>query len=248
MAVLKIEEYRQKNGTDILKVLLKPTKLFPEEAYFYCDALDEELVRSYTWNLLSQKQPYVRAVCWDYYMGAQTKRFHREKAFNILGYYLDCINHVDGIEFDNIDKNLDPVSQQQNCWCKPSKGYSIDGRNFVPYVVVNSHNIWGKCVGTEVEACQSAYQLEVTYEDYRYEFLKDRRKDADILDLERTGQISEEEAVYRHVLRYADNAWYIYRYDLFNYFKDNHIPIPAYSIDSNGFMCHSVTGQRLCPI
>ena len=35
--------------------------------------------------------------------------------------------------------------------------------------------------------------------------------DLDILDLERTGQISEEEAIYRHVLRYAaDNAWYVF--------------------------------------
>ena len=76
-----------------------------------------------------------------------------------------------------------------------------------------------------------------------YSFLKDRRKDIDILDLERTGQISEDEAVYRHVLRYADNAWYLYRYNLFEYFKDNNIPIPVYAIDDEGFMTHHITGQ-----
>lgn len=51
MAVDRIEKYRQKNGEDVLKAILKPTKLFPEGAYFYCDAIDEELVRQYTWFL-----------------------------------------------------------------------------------------------------------------------------------------------------------------------------------------------------
>ena len=41
MAVLRIEKYRQKNGNDVLKVILKPTQRFPE-GYFYCDASDEE--------------------------------------------------------------------------------------------------------------------------------------------------------------------------------------------------------------
>lgn len=78
---------RQKNGNDVLKVILKPTQRFPE-GYFYCDASDEELVRSYTWRLMTQKHPYVRA---DSY---QTLRFHREKAHNILDYYPDYINHI----------------------------------------------------------------------------------------------------------------------------------------------------------
>ena len=68
------------------------------------------------------------------------------------------------------------------------------------------------------------------------------------MDLERTGQISEDEAVYRHVLRYADNAWYLYRYNLFEYYKDNNIPIPVYAIDDEGFMTHHITGQRLYPL
>lgn len=67
--------------------------------------------------------------------------------------------------------------------------------------------------------------------------------------MERTGQISEEEAVYRHVLRHAaDNAWYVYRYNLFEYFRDNHLKVPDYAIDGEGYMTHLVTGQRLCPL
>lgn len=245
MAVLEIEQYRQLNGEDTLKVILKSTKVFPE-GYFYCDSCDEELVRQHSWCLYTQKQPYIVATEMTYRQ--QGLRFHQEKAFNILGNHPNYINHINGIEFDNVNMNLDVVSQQQNCWCKLSRGYWIDKRSFYPCVAVNSRDIRAKCTKTEVEAIQSAYQLEVTYEDYRYEFLKDRRKDLDLLDMERTGKISEEEAVYRHVLRYADNAWYVYRYNLFKYFSDNRIPVPAYSIDSDGFMCHSVTGQRLCPL
>lgn len=247
MAVECIKKYRQLNGDAILKVILKPTQRFPK-GYFYCDASDEELVRQYTWGLLRQKQPYVVAAIGSLY-NQQMKLFHREKAHNILKYYPDYINHINGIEFDNANQNLDKVTNQQNSYARPIRGYAIRRKSFEPYIVVNYQQIWGKCVRTEVEAIQSTYQLELKYEDYMYSFLKDRRKDIDILDLERTGQISEDEAVYRHVLRHAaNNAWFYYRYNLADYFADNHLKIPAYSLDSDGFMTHSVTGRRLCPL
>lgn len=247
MAVLEIEKYRQKNGNDVLKVIIKPTKTFPEGAHFYCDASDEELVRKYSWRLMNQRQPYVVVNLRNSYT-PQLLLFHREKKHNLLGYYPKCINHINGIEFDNVDKNLDVVTVQQNQYARPSKGYSITERSFVPYVKVNSQQIWAKRSRTEAEACISAYQLELQYEDYHYEFLKDRRNDLDILDMERTGKISEDEAVYRHMLRYADNAWYVYRYNLFKYFADNHLKVSKYSFDSEGYMTHHITGQRLCPL
>lgn len=247
MSVLGIEQYKQKNDEDVLKVLVRSTKAFLKGAYFYCDASDEELVRQHSWHLHMQKKPYVIATEMTYRQ--QTLRFHQEKAFNILGNHPNYINHINGVEFDNVNMNLDVVSQQQNLWCRLSRGYLIAERSFRPNVKINSYQVFVKCTKTEAEACISAYQLEITYEDYRYDYLKDRRKDIDLLDLERTGKISEEEAIYRHVCHYAkDNAWYVYRYNLFDYFRDNHIPVPAYSIDSDGFMCHSVTGQRLCPM
>ena len=85
MAVECIKEYRQKNGEDVLKVILKLTKNFPK-GYFYCDASDEELVRSYTWGLLSQKEPYVIAG-FGGHDNHQILRFHREKAHNICLLY-----------------------------------------------------------------------------------------------------------------------------------------------------------------
>lgn len=247
MAVEDIERYRQRNGNDILKVFIKPTKVFPD-AYFYCDVSDEELVKNYTWGLKSQKKPYIAAHFGSSY-SCQSLYFHQEKAHNILDYYPDCINHINGIEYDNINQNLDVVTVQQNNCNKISKGYEIRGRSFRPCIVVNSQTIRTKCVHSEVEACQIAYLLEIKYEVYRYDFLKDRRKDVDLLDMERTGRITEEEAIYRHVLRYAaDNAWYYYRYNLVDYFNAYNISVPKFSADIDGFMCHSVTGQKLCPL
>ena len=96
---------------------------------------------------------------------------------------------------------------------------------------------------------ETVYLKPKMQEDYyMYDFLKDRRKDLDILDLERTKKISPEEAVYRHVVRHAkDNAWYFYRYNLAEYFRDNHISIPSYDLDNQGFMIDKVTRKQLCP-
>ena len=246
MAVESIKEYRQKNGNDVLKVILKPTQRFPD-GYFYCDASDEELVKKYTWCLHTQRHPYVVA-SFGGCDSQQMKQFHQEKAFNILDEYPNYINYINGVEFDNVNQNLDKVTNQQNSWARPSRGYLIAGRSFQPHVAVNSRQIHAKCTRTEVEAIQLAYQLELQYEDYRYDFLKDRRKDADILNLERTGRISEEEAVYHHVCRYADNAWFYYRYNLTEYFRDNHLKVPDYAIDEEGYMTHPITGQKLCPL
>ena len=246
MAVKGIEKYRQQNSEDVLKVILKPTQKFPE-GYFYCDACDEELVKNYTWCLHTQRYPYVIANLGSSY-NQQTKQFHQEKAFNILDEYPNYINYINGVEFDNVNQNLDKVTNQQNSWARPSRGYLIAGRSFQPHVAVNSRQTHAKCTRTEVEAIQLAYQLELQYEDYRYDFLKDRRKDADILNLERTGRISEEEAVYHHVCRYADNAWFYYRYNLTEYFRDNHLKVPDYAIDEEGYMTHPITGQKLCPL
>ena len=184
--------------------------------------------------------------------------FHQELAYKYLGYYPDYIDHINGIAYDNTDINLNVVTNQQNAFNRPSRGYTYnsDYKYFQAYTKLNYKTLNPySCVHSEVEACQLAHLVETDYlrnilkEDYYiYDFLKDRRNDLDILDLERTGVISEEEATYRHVIRYAkDNAWYYYRYNLEQYFKDNHIPVPDFSLDEQGFMRHPITNQLLCP-
>lgn len=252
---MKKEFYKQKDGTDIIKVVLKPTKNFPEGAnYFYCDSEDEDIVDLYSWHL-SQRGKLTIVVASYYMLGYKNSLFiHREIAHKHLSYYPSCIDHINRTDIDNVDINLNVVSQQQNIFNTPTKGYASGANNFQPQICFNGNILhpFG-LVKTEVEACQLAHLVESDYlkslmkdEYYMYDFLEDRRNDLDILELERTGIISHEESIYRHVLKYADNAWYYYRYGLQEYFKDNKIPVPAFALDANGFMVDTITGQKLC--
>ena len=99
----------------------------------------------------------------------------------------------------------------------------IDGKQYRPYSVVKR----------EDNACTTQNYLEQVYlreklgtQYYMFDFKKYRRGSQDILDLERTGQISEEEAIYQHIRRYSSNAWYYFRFGLQDYFQQYRIPIP----------------------
>ena len=59
MAVERIEQYRQKNDEDILKVWIKPSKAFPKGGYFYADFWAIELVQRYSWHLSKDKATQV---------------------------------------------------------------------------------------------------------------------------------------------------------------------------------------------
>lgn len=260
--VERIEEYRQQNGVDILKVILKPTKKFPEgKNYFYAPSEARSLVEKYTWFLHAEgkNQAYVIAGVYSTYH-CSTIYFHAK----LFGFYNNYawqgdIDHRDIIEYDNTEQNLEPVTSQQNNFNKLTRGYvfnikrkpasftariKIEGKDYYPYSAVRN----------EVDVCNAQnYAEQVCLREklgtqyYMFDFKKYRRGSQDILDLERTGQISEEEAIYKHILRYSNNAWYYYRYGLQDYFKQYHIPIPQYSLDEYGFMTHPITGQKLCP-
>lgn len=249
MAVERVEQYE-----DVLKVILKPTKKFPEGMnYFYTDVEAVDLVQSRCWYLGQSR--YNAYVVSDTSCGIHYK-FHRELANKYLGYLPDYIDHCDGVVIDNVDKNLNIVTNQQNSFNKPTKNYTFDVRRntFQPRILYNRETIYPVgVVHSEVEACILQHELETTYlrelmkdDYYIYNFFIDRRNDLDILDLERTKQISPEEATYRHVVRNA-NAWHYFRYNLEQYFKDNHIPVPSYDLDEQGFMIDTTTGRKLCP-
>lgn len=120
MAVLKKEQYRQQDGTDILKVYTKPTSKFPEGSnYFYVDVKDEDIVDSYTWGLWKNaKNIYVLATR----LGKQ-RRFHDILCDKYLHYKPDYIDHIDGCALDNVDANLNIVTNAQNQYNSCSKGY-----------------------------------------------------------------------------------------------------------------------------
>ena len=258
MAVQKIEEYKQQNGVYILKVFLKPTAKFPNGSWFYAPNEAVDLVQKYSWLLHQDgNRMYIEArTVSDYCRKAIS--FHKELFKFYQGYdWEDDIDHINMVEIDNIDNNLNAVTRQQNKYNMFTKGYSYrnDRGCFRPRIAIN---LMPYCpfsaVYREDEACIKQNFLEqVTLKEklqdqyYMFNFLKYRRGSEDILDLERTGIISEEESTYRHILRYKDNAWFYLRYNLEQYFKDYNIPTPKYSLDTDGFMTHPITGQKLCP-
>lgn len=237
---------------DVVKVILKPTKKFPL-GYFYTDnnPVALNLINSYSWGLHTQGNGiYVLAVKNDPNTGQKSLLFHKEYTYQFLDYYPDYIDHINGIEFDNRDINLNVVSQQQNMRNKPSIGYQFGIDNcFIPRYKLNSKDIYRNSYKTESEALLATYQLRrQVYHDYDYNFFLDRRNDLDILDAELTGRITSQQAIYYHVKRYVENnPWYAYRYNLFEYCRQHNINIPSFELDNQGFMIHPVTGERLCP-
>lgn len=253
MSVQEVQQYRMKNGKDILKVILKPTKVFPN-GYFYTDACLIDLVQNRSWFLGKQGNGVM--VIANNYGGVDC--FHQKLCNFYLGYYVDYLDHINHIETDNTDQNLNVVTQSQNRLNTFTRGYEVYKRSkvtFQPRIHLNGREYYPfSQVNREDEACIAQHYAEQVIlkekmgdEFYQFDFKKYRRGSEDILDLERTGKISEEEAIYRHILRYKDNAWYYLRFGLQDYFRQYNIPIPAYSLDEQGFMVDCITGKRLCP-
>lgn len=256
MAVQKIEQYRMQNGVDILKVFCKPTKNFPKgENYFYAPAETISLVQERSWFLHKDNNRIEVLAPKE----NTTTLFHQELCKFYHGCYVDCIDHINMVEIDNTGDNLNVVTKQQNQLNHFTRGYLLNRNQsklaFQPRIQLSSRNIYPfNQVHREDEACiQQYYAEQIVLRDmmgedyYQFDFLKYRRGELDLLDLERRGIISEEEAIYKHVLGYSENAWYYLRYGLQEYFKENNIPVPQYSLDTNGFMIHPITGQKLCP-
>lgn len=256
MSVIRVEEYTMKNSEKVLKVILKPTKNFPEgKNFFYTDdnEITRELIENYTWCLHQcGKNIKVINIVNTHWSGRKPLLlFHSEYANKVLGYYSDCLDHINGLEFDNRDINLNVVTTQQNNRNRPSVGYNyIASHNyFQPYYAIDSKLYHRGNYKSEPEALIATFKLrEEVYSDYNYDFLLDRREDIDIVDLELTGQISTEEATYLHVKKYVfNNPWYVYRYNLFDYCQAHNIIIPDFILDNQGFMIDPITKSRLCP-
>ena len=102
----------------LLKVILKPTKKFPN-GYFYTDdnEITRELIESYSWFLHHCGRKNIN-VSTSSFNGLSLK-FHRDYAYRVLGYYPDYIDHIDGLEINNLDRNLNIVNNIQIFLFKP---------------------------------------------------------------------------------------------------------------------------------
>lgn len=249
----KIETYKMKNGVDILKVYCKPTvKFLDGKNYFYADARAIDLVKKYVWRLSKdENRVYVQAKDgWH-----DTCVFSQEWYKLCLGHPVEYVDHINSVGFDNINQNLNIVTNQQNQFNRLTKGYYYKNKSFKSKITLNGQSCYPfPVVHGEDEACMQRNNIEQCWlkdglgnDYYMFDFKKYRRGSEDILDGERTGIISEDEAVYQHIMRYAENAWFYLRFGLQDYFKDNNIAVPKYALDENGFMVHPITNQKLCP-
>ena len=250
MSVQNIEYYTQKDGRKILKVILTPTKNFPN-GVTYVDACFEDLIRQYTWFI--EHHGYVVASVRIPDKGQTLIQLHREIMQCTYGFTPDYVDHISGVMIDNVGLNLEKVTNSQNIRNVPKRGYRIQGygktgAHFQLKCQMNNKSIHKAGIEREDDACIQQFFFELQhYSEYNYDFLKDRRNDLDIVDLERSGKISNEEATYLHVKKYVENnPWYAFRYNLFDYCKQNNIIIPKYYLNEDKRMV-DVNGKILCP-
>ena len=143
MTVFNKEYYTQLDGAEVIKAILKPTKVFPEGSnYFYAPREAESLIDAYTWSLIKQGKNRVVVIARKTDWGTRkTLLFHKE-LFKFYHDY-DCqddIDHLNMLEFDNTDQNLNAVTTQQNQFNRLTKGYFYhkDWSHFQAYYGLNS--------------------------------------------------------------------------------------------------------------
>lgn len=164
------------------------------------------------------------------------------------------------VGYDVTDINLNIMSKSETNLAIFNRGYILEVGGFTPCKKIDGFNTRGNKCYTETDACIIQYSHErklvesTFYNGYVYNILDDFSGNEDILNNIREGIITEEQGkemlldVKREDnLSIKENAWYVYRYNLFDFFTDRRITIPKFKLDDYGNMIHPVTGNRLCP-
>lgn len=252
--VTGIEKFTQKDGLEVLKVWLSPTKEFPNGSFFYCEARDYDLVVSHpNWSISDPKQPYVLAGA-SIASASSYYRFHVEVARKYCSELPEAIDHYNGVEFDCVNRpNLFSVSTEQNGRNRRSKGYVISASGSFRALLILGREMLEpySTVRNEVQVLILRNQLEQTYfSDYNYNFLADRRTSLDLLLQEREGILSHDDAVYLYLKKYSANPWFYFRYDLAEAYDYYGLEKPEegkdYWIAKDGFMINR-DGMHLLP-
>lgn len=249
MSVLNIETYSK-----YIKVILKPTKNFPEgKNFFYTDNNDIaiNLVKNYPWGLLSNKSGRISVMANLTY---SSNSFNREYALALTGKDLGNIAFLNSVGFDCRECNLEPMSRKYYIRNQITKGYEVIEQYGHFYfgtkmIITDNHTYSGLGAKNEFEVIKLVNLREKElYSDFYFDFKRYRRGSEDILDKEICDIYTPEQATYEHVKRHVEsNPWYAYRFGLEDYCKENGIVIPDFDLDKDGFMIDKITGKKLCP-
>lgn len=237
MELLKIEEY-----SSALKVFLKPTSACPEGSnFFYCD----KDMKSAILNGSLSFSTYLDSPRYPMLNGVGLHRYVKDT----LGIKDAVVDHISGVTWDDCSCNLRVTDISGNAKNKRSIGVMYDGL-FKPTGVAREllgdtgfKNEQKALIA--ISHAEKALRLSGYFTGYN--FLTDRRDDADLVDLVRTDKLSKEEELITYIKRYSNNAWYYYRYiaDLEGY-KDL-FDLNSVCLDEYGFLC-SLDGTVLSPL
>jgi hypothetical protein len=243
MHVDKIIEYKSKEGKYTAKVILQPTADYPHGSYFYIDAEDIDILVANNGNYHLQARVGMPLVLHSSSVPLveQISNKHLGSGNYIFRYENYC-------KFDLVDKNLDLEKTGEVVQRGTTEGFGYSKRLRAFIVETTEDGIRRQKVASpENNACKLRYSLENKNYTIPYNFMKDRSRCIDLLHLERAGVISDDETNFLLLKRIQDNPWYVYRYGLSEEFKKYGLKIPKFSLDSEKYMTHPITGQRFNP-
>lgn len=243
--VIGKEYYTQRDGREVIKVLLKPTKTFPKSvSYFYIDKHMEGVVDRYDWKLVDKDLKMVVADidgCRVY-----LHRVVKECMPNMYFPPSTKFYMVNNCYRDLISSNIVPwhgrIIEKTVGYKKTEDGFELN-KEYRADPEVN------EVYATEYEAIQHIIDTEAKCSTNRgYLFFNDLGEDMDLVDLLRQGYITEGRARLEHLKRTAyKNPWYMVRYCLYAIMQYNDLKKPDWGTNSEGFICDPTTGETLCP-
>ena len=253
--ILRKEYYTQKDGTEIIKV-------FCNNGYFYCDKADEDIIDNHSFEIgkagskTNLVVPKTSVRINDRYVTKTFGQMYNKKYYGEYNPDGKVCDHINGVEIDNVSSNLRLASIQQNSYNQFTQGFTVNMRNdkYSQYNTYYSAAVnvakfpntkkrtlrpFG-CVKDEISACKQQYELEnIWLKDYikdnfvMFDFTTFRRFALDILDLERTGQQSHEEAINTYLMQdhIRTNPWYWFRYSLHKFYDRLGVSEPKLNVD-----------------
>lgn len=257
--MLKKEKFKQKDGNEIIVVSKRGVPI--QRACFIASLEDEKIIDSKDW--------IIPAIHENMYPYSLFQNYHRS-VLSEVDSTQKVIDHENLCKYDNMRSNLYPRTRVQNSQNVFRRHYINNGKDFrtklkvdfsmisqelldCPYVdYIKGDYIYGVSCTNEADVCRTTRVIESLYQrcnpEYNmFDIINYRVDDFNTLLLERTGKISKEEADLVHILSYSNNIWYLLRYGLEDIYKENHIKMPAYSLDKDGFLIDKNGTARLCP-